>query len=221
MLPVANAAWYLPHNQPWVEPHAYLDLAGHAACSAAICGRLARCFLTGASNTLSVQHKHSLCCQHQQVQASDTLSYVCNTRSSCRYARSGKKGWTELAYKLSPRGCAGRVHPQWIPQLQLHMAATGCQSVLLASRCAGQICGDVSVASRSMLPPLVISSRERLSCRVAGLAPSVDTAATGSVRTLQSTYLCNWELTTGCHVCFTGVLLKACVCTVCGGTIPT
>lgn len=183
--------------------------------------------LPGAS--LLVHQIHCLCSTNTVCAANTSRCrpqthyhmYVCNTRSSCRYARSGKKGRTELAYKLSPRGCAGRVHPQWIPQLQLHMAATGCQSVLLASRCAGQICGDVSVASRSMLPPLVISSRERLSCRVAGLAPSVDTAATGSARTPQSTYLCNWELSTGCHVCFTGVLLKACVCTVCGGTIPT
>jgi hypothetical protein len=52
----------------------------------------------------------------------------------CRFRRGGKKGHVQLAYKLSPRGCAGRIHPQWIPQLQLHMATTGCQSVLLASR---------------------------------------------------------------------------------------
>jgi hypothetical protein len=51
-----------------------------------------------------------------------------------RFKRSGKKGRVDLAYHLSPRGCAGSVHPQWIPQLQLHMAATGCESVLLASR---------------------------------------------------------------------------------------
>ena len=68
-------------------------------------------------------------CTQQLVMATIGPAYA-----ACRFARSGKKGRTELAYKLSPRGCAGRVHPQWMPQLQLHMAATGCQSVLLASR---------------------------------------------------------------------------------------
>jgi len=76
------------------------------------------------------------------IRSRATSSVILDSRSlsccfACRYGRSGKKGRVDLAYKLSPRGCAGRVHPQWIPQLQLHTLATGCQSVLLVSRYVG------------------------------------------------------------------------------------
>jgi hypothetical protein len=82
--------------------------------------------------------------QHLKVQQLDPTTYSAAMSISylpwdhslhpARFKRSGKKGRVDLAFHLSPRGCAGSVHPQWIPQLQLHMAATGCESVLLASR---------------------------------------------------------------------------------------
>lgn len=52
-----------------------------------------------------------------------------------RSKRKGKKGRVHVAYGFNARGPAQRVHPQWVPQLQMHMLATGCQSALLVSRC--------------------------------------------------------------------------------------
>lgn len=65
------------------------------------------------------------------------IAAMCAHVDACRHKRGGKKGALRaVSFAFSPRGCAARVNPQLVPQLQLHMLATGCQSVLLASRCA-------------------------------------------------------------------------------------
>ncbi|WIA21502.1 hypothetical protein OEZ85_000706 [Tetradesmus obliquus] len=65
---------------------------------------------------------------------------VVEVKNHCPFAfrskRKGKKGKVHVSFGFNARGPAQRVHPQWVPQLQMHMLATGCQSALLVSRCA-------------------------------------------------------------------------------------
>eukprot|EP00877_Chromochloris_zofingiensis_P010471 jgi/Chrzof1/5678/Cz16g11120.t1 len=55
-----------------------------------------------------------------------------------RHKRRGVKGTTRVCYSLKDTGPRDRLLPQWVPQLQLHMLATGCMSALLVSRSASQ-----------------------------------------------------------------------------------
>jgi hypothetical protein len=55
-------------------------------------------------------------------------------RCTCRQQSKGRKGSIKLKYSLSDGGPVAKPLPGWVPQLQMHMLATGCQSVLLVSR---------------------------------------------------------------------------------------
>jgi hypothetical protein len=52
----------------------------------------------------------------------------------CRAVRSGAKGRLRLQYALRDKGPRQQVPAHWVPQLQLHLLATGCHSLLLLSR---------------------------------------------------------------------------------------
>jgi radial spoke head protein 9 len=51
-----------------------------------------------------------------------------------RQQSKGRKGSVRLRYSLSDGGPVERMLPGWLPQLQLHMLTSGCQSALLLSR---------------------------------------------------------------------------------------
>jgi hypothetical protein len=56
--------------------------------------------------------------------------------AACRAVRSGAKGRMRLHYVLRDKGPRLQVPATWVPQLQLHLLATGCHSVLLFTRSA-------------------------------------------------------------------------------------
>lgn len=56
--------------------------------------------------------------------------------AACRAVRSGAKGRMRLHYVLRDKGPRLHVPATWVPQLQLHLLATGCHSVLLFTRSA-------------------------------------------------------------------------------------
>jgi hypothetical protein len=45
-----------------------------------------------------------------------------------------RKGRPRTKYVVNDRGPRQRLLPMWVPQLQLHMASSGCHSALLVSR---------------------------------------------------------------------------------------
>ena len=54
----------------------------------------------------------------------------------CSAVRSGAKGRLKLQYVVRDKGPRLSPPAHWVPQLQLHMLATGCHSLLLLSRSA-------------------------------------------------------------------------------------
>ncbi|GLI64376.1 hypothetical protein VaNZ11_007639, partial [Volvox africanus] len=68
------------------------------------------------------------------------LREVVEVKNTCpfgmRQVRRGGKGRLVSEFFISDRGPRQEVSPLWIPQLQLHMLATGCHSGLLLSRSA-------------------------------------------------------------------------------------
>lgn len=70
----------------------------------------------------------SLCCSLWRVAIETTLQ-----------VRRGGKGRLQWEVVVSDRGPRHSLPPYWIPQLQLHMAACGCHSGLLVSRCVAHL----------------------------------------------------------------------------------
>ncbi|KAF8058321.1 rplW [Scenedesmus sp. PABB004] len=108
---------------------------------------------------------------------------VVEVKSHCPFAvsakRSGKKGRVRVTAGFRPRGPAPRVQPQWVPQLQLHMLATGCSSALLVSRCAHEGVRAFRLFAdreyqRTMLSLLALLQRQHVA---PGVPPSAATFA--------------------------------------------
>jgi len=82
---------------------------------------------------------------------------ACCTRPR-RSKRRGRGGKPMLNYAFVDRGPIRRLQAQWVPQLQLHMLATGCMSALLVSRwvrpggCGSWGCVSALLVSRWVRP---------------------------------------------------------------------
>ena len=74
-----------------------------------------------------------------------------------RAVRSGAKGRLRLQYVLRDKGPRQQVPAHWVPQLQLHLLATGCHSVLLLSRRAQPACSCPWPARPASRPPALLS----------------------------------------------------------------